>query len=168
ALGAFVTALYLTWREPPRAQGKLVLASVAVYGLAIAAFAVVDSFALGLLLLAIYGVSDTVSMVIRNVVRQEVTPDELRGRMISVNMIFFIGGPQLGELEAGLLARFVGVRASVLWGGLACTIVALAYAIRAPWLRRHVRIPTGPAPAPSLIEKGEGKKEERAPSGPAA
>jgi len=68
--------------------------------------------------LALTGVADTVSMVIRNIVRQMETPDRLRGRMIGVNMVFFIGGPQLGELEAGSVANWLGAPFSVISGGL--------------------------------------------------
>src|SRR3712207_9317008 len=59
-------------------------------------------------MLAVTGAADTVSTVIRQTIRQLITPDRLRGRMTSVNMIFFMGGPQLGELEAGLVAAAAG------------------------------------------------------------
>ena len=62
-------------------------------------------------------------MVIRNIVRQLETPDRLRGRMIGVNMVFFIGGPQLGEFEAGLVTNAWGPVVSVVSGGLGCLIV---------------------------------------------
>ena len=58
--------------------------------------------------LAVTGAADTVSMVFRNLIRQLETPDRLRGRMVGVNMVFFMGGPQLGELEAGLVANALG------------------------------------------------------------
>ena len=74
----------------------------------VAAFGVSSWLPLSLLLLAISGAADTVSMVVRQTLRQLLTPDELRGRMTSVNMIFFIGGPQLGEFEAGVVARAAG------------------------------------------------------------
>src|SRR4026209_975662 len=67
--------------------------------------------------LALTGVADTISMVVRNIVRQLETPDRLRGRMIGVNMVFFIGGPQLGELEAGAVANWLGAPFSVISGG---------------------------------------------------
>ena len=68
-------------------------------------------------------------MVIRNTIRQINTPDELRGRMISINMIFFMGGPQLGELEAGLVASWFSAPISVVSGGIGC-LVALAFVLR--------------------------------------
>ena len=68
------------------------------------------------------GATDTVSMVIRNIVRQLETPDRLRGRMMGVNMVFFMGGPQLGELEAGAVANWLGAPFSVISGGIGCLL----------------------------------------------
>ncbi|PYV09090.1 MAG: hypothetical protein DMG07_24020, partial [Acidobacteria bacterium] len=85
-------------------RGAVLLWSVFGYGLATVVFGMSRSFALTFLCLALTGATDTVSMVLRNVIRQLETPDRLRGRMIGVNMVFFMGGPQLGELEAGVVA----------------------------------------------------------------
>ena len=68
------------------------------------------------------GAMDGVSVVIRNTIRQLATPDELRGRMVAVNMVFFQGGPQLGNLEAGLVAQAFGPVFSVVSGGIGCLI----------------------------------------------
>jgi hypothetical protein len=87
--------------------------------------------------LALTGAADTVSMVIRNLVRQLTTPDHMRGRMTSVNMIFFMGGPQLGELEAGLVASAWGPVLSVVSGGLGCLIITALIAARTPQLRHY-------------------------------
>jgi hypothetical protein len=76
-------------------------------------------------------------MVIRNLVRQLDTPDDLRGRMTGINMVFFMGGPQLGELEAGLVANWFGAPFSVISGGLACGVATLIVALRTPALRRY-------------------------------
>ena len=94
------------------------------------------NFWLALFFLALSGAADAISMVIRQTVRQLLTPDELRGRMTSLNMIFFIGGPQLGEVEAGVVARFLGVRFAVVSGGLVCVAVVLGAALWAPTLRQ--------------------------------
>jgi predicted MFS family arabinose efflux permease len=61
-------------------------------------------------------------MIIRNTVRQLQTPDEMRGRMVSINQIFFQGGPQLGEVEAGLVAQAFGVPAAIITGGIGCIL----------------------------------------------
>ncbi len=113
------------WRKP----GATIFASVAVYGAATMLFGLSRVFWLSCLLLAVTGAADTVSTVIRQTVRQLVTPNRLRGRMTSVNMIFFMGGPQLGELEAGLLAAALGAQASVVIGGVGC-LLAVAFAVR--------------------------------------
>jgi hypothetical protein len=68
------------------------------------------------------GAGDTVSTIIRNTIRQLHTPDHIRGRMTSVNQIFFQGGPQLGEVEAGLVAAAFGVPFAIVSGGLGCIL----------------------------------------------
>ena len=79
------------------------------------------------------------SAVFRNLIRQLETPDGLRGRMTGVNMMFFIGGPQLGELEAGLLAQWAGPVVSVVSGGIGC-LVATAWVVAVtPGLRAYRR-----------------------------
>jgi len=118
--GAALAAAALATRPTIHRQGAAVLWSIVLYGASVAAFGVSSWLPLSLFLLAISGAADTVSMVVRQTLRQMLTPDELRGRMTSVNMIFFIGGPQLGEFEAGVVARAVGPRFSVTSGGLAC------------------------------------------------
>ncbi len=100
----------------------MLLASIGIYGLATMAFGLSTSFWLTFTCLAITGAADTVSTVFRNLIRQLETPDGLRGRMTGVNMMFFIGGPQLGELEAGLVAHWVGPVVSVVSGGVGCLL----------------------------------------------
>jgi hypothetical protein len=73
------------------------------------------------------------------VIRQLGTPDHLRGRMIGINMVFFQGGPQLGELEAGVVAQLIGPRGSVVTGGVGCLIAAAWIAARTPALRQYRR-----------------------------
>jgi MFS family permease len=135
--GAAVAAIVLSYVSP-RPRGVTILSSVALYGAAIAGFGLSRSLLPALACLALSGAADTVSMVVRQTLRQLLTPDELRGRMTSVNMIFFMGGPQLGEVEGGLVARFAGVRASIVSGGVACLLAAGAVAAASPRLRRWV------------------------------
>jgi hypothetical protein len=82
-------------------------------------------------MLAFVGSADTVSTVLRQTIRQLSTPDYLRGRMTSINMIFFMGGPQLGELEAGALASIIGAPLSVMTGGVGCLVAVLIAAFMA-------------------------------------
>jgi MFS family permease len=118
-------------------RGPALLWAIVVYGLATVLFGISRSFAITFICLAMTGAADTVSMVIRNLVRQLTTPDRMRGRMTSVNMIFFMGGPQLGELEAGLVANAWGPVLSVVSGGIGCLIVTAWVAASTPQLRHY-------------------------------
>jgi MFS family permease len=120
-------------------RGTVLLWSVAAYGAATVMFGLSLSFWLTLLCLACVGAADTVSTVIRNIIRQLETPDELRGRMTGVNMMFFMGGPQLGELEAGVTAQFLGATFSVVSGGLGCLAATGLVAWREQRLRQYRR-----------------------------
>ena len=118
-------------------RGHTLLWAVAGYGLATVVFGTSRSFWLTFACLAMTGATDTVSMVIRNIVRQLETPDRLRGRMTGVNMVFFIGGPQLGELEAGAVANWFGAPFSVISGGVGCLLATAWVAASTPALRQY-------------------------------
>ena len=78
-----------------------------------------------------------ISAIIRNVIRQLNTPDHLRGRMTAVNMVFYMGGPQLGETEAGIAANLMGTPLSVAFGGIATIIATIYIAIKTPELLNY-------------------------------
>jgi MFS family permease len=118
-------------------RGRVLIASVLIYGLATVVFGLSTIFWLTFLALAASGAADTVSMVFRNLIRQLETPDHLRGRMIGVNMVFFMGGPQLGELEAGLAANWLGPVFSVVSGGIGCLATTGWIAAVTPELRAY-------------------------------
>ena len=120
-------------------RGPVLLWAVAGYGLATVIFGVSTYFWLTFFALAMTGATDTISMIIRNIVRQLETPDRLRGRMMGVNMVFFQGGPQLGELEAGTVANWLGPVFSVVSGGLGCLIATAWVAASTPALRKYRR-----------------------------
>ena len=113
-----------------RRQGLGVALAVIVWGLSIAAFGISPSpLWLGVLFLATAGAADMVSMILRSLVIQLATPDELRGRISAVNSMFIIGGPMLGQFESGLVAGLFTPEISVVSGGLVCifaTLVVLA------------------------------------------
>jgi len=136
-VGASIAAVAVSWRGAIRQQGRVLIGSVVIYGAAIAAFGMSSSFPLALLFLAISGAADCVSTVIRQTMRHLLTPEALRGRMTSLNMMFFIGGPQLGELESGLVAGALGTRFAITSGGLLCIGAALATARFVPSLRHQ-------------------------------
>ena len=115
-------------------RGIVLLWAVAGYGLATVVFGWSRQFWLTFICLALTGATDTVSMVLRNIIRQLETPDHLRGRMTGVNMVFFMGGPQLGELEAGVVANWLGAPFSVVSGGIGCLIATAWIAAKTPAL----------------------------------
>jgi len=136
--GALITsALMVPLSERIQRRGPTLLWAVAGYGLATVVFGLSRSFWLTFFCLAMTGATDTVSMVIRNIVRQLETPDRLRGRMTGVNMVFFMGGPQLGELEAGALANWLGATFSVVSGGVGCLVATGWVALSTPALRHY-------------------------------
>ena len=136
-VGALIAGGIVALRRDIRRQGVVLLVSVGVYGLATALFGLSTSFALSYLLFGLTGAGDTVSTVIRGTLRQLLTPDHLRGRMTSVNMVFFMGGPQLGELEAGLVASLFGAPVAIFTGGVATVLLTALIAWRYPRLRRY-------------------------------
>ncbi len=135
SLGAIVSGIVLALHGQLRRQGRTLLLAVAGYGMATVVFGISTSFWITFVALALTGTADMVSMVIRSTVRQLLTPDAMRGRMVSWNMLFFAGGPQLGEMEAGLLARWLGPVISVVAGGVGCLVAAGAVAWWTPQLR---------------------------------
>ncbi|MCC7010771.1 MAG: MFS transporter [Acidobacteria bacterium] len=135
ALAATVVLLPLSHRL--REHGRVLLAAILGYGVATIVFGLSTSFAVTFLCLALTGASDAVSAIIRNLIRQLETPDAIRGRMLGINMMFFQGGPQLGELEAGLVAQALGPRFSAISGGLGCLAATLLIALMTPQLRRY-------------------------------
>jgi MFS family permease len=140
AVGSFITSLALVpLVEKIQRRGASIIWSVAGHGLATIVFGVSRSFWLTFLCLAMVGSTDTVSTVFRNVIRQLETPDRLRGRMTGVNMVFFMGGPQLGEFEAGAVANWFGPPFSVVSGGIGCLLSTAWVAWTTPMLRRYRR-----------------------------
>jgi MFS family permease len=138
AAGALLTsAAMIGLIERIDRRGPTLLWAVAIHGLATVFFGFSRSFLVTFVCLMLIGASDTVSIVIRNLIRQLETPDRLRGRMAGVNMVFFIGGPQLGEFEAGAVASWMGAVFSVVSGGIGCVAATMWIAARTPALRHY-------------------------------
>jgi MFS family permease len=136
-VGAVLAGTYLSLRQDVKRQGVLLLLSVAIFGLATALFGLSTLFALSFFLFAVTGAADTLSAVIRGTIRQLTTPDELRGRMTGINMMFFMGGPQLGEVEAGIVAAALGAPFAIVSGGVITVLLTGWIAWRYPRLRRY-------------------------------
>jgi MFS family permease len=137
SVGAVAASAILSVYGTLRRQGPILLVAVALYGLCTLIFGLSTSFWLSLLMLMGVGASDTVSMVVRQTIRQLTTPDEMRGRMTAVGMLFFAGGPQLGEIEAGVAARLMGGPLSVAVGGIACAVMVGLVTLFTPRLRTY-------------------------------
>jgi len=134
AAGAVLAAIVVSQVHKLRRQGPLFLGAVVVFGLATVVFGLSTSFVLAWCALAVTGAADSVSTIIRNTIRQLQTPDEMRGRMTSVNQIFFQGGPQLGEMEAGLVAQIFGAPFAIISGGIGCILGMLLIVFKWPQL----------------------------------
>ncbi len=137
AIGALGMGILLSLAHRIPRPGPVLLAAVGLFGLATVVFGISRSFWITFVALAVTGATDMVSMVVRNTARQLQTPDELRGRMVSLNMIFFQGGPQLGEFEAGAVADWLGAPASVVLGGLGSIAATAWIAATTPELRKY-------------------------------
>jgi MFS family permease len=138
AAGALVASLGMVRAvDAIQHRGRTLLWAVSAYGAATVVFGLSRSFWLTFACLAASGAADTISTVLRNIVRQLETPDHLRGRMVGVNMVFFMGGPQLGEMEAGLVANWWGAVASVVSGGIGSLVATAWVAGTTPALRHY-------------------------------
>lgn len=122
SVGAVSAALVISQIPELRRQGPIFLGSVVVFGAATVLFGLSSSFVLAWCALTVVGAADAVSTIIRNTIRQLQTPDHIRGRMTSINQMFFQGGPQLGEVEAGVVAQIFGAPFAIISGGIACVV----------------------------------------------
>ena len=147
AAGAMAMSLYLAHRRPTRRAGRALLTAVAIFALCIIGFGLSRSFALSLALLAISGMADNVSVVIRSTLLQVLTPEHLLGRVSSVNAIFIGSSNELGAFESGVAARLLGTVTSVVLGGVASLSVVGIVAVRIPSLRKLEAIERSPLSA---------------------
>lgn len=137
SLGSVAAGLCMPILDFITQRGKLLLASVLLYGVSTIGFGLSHTFALSFFFLFLAGAGDSVSTILRNTIRQMATPDRLRGRMVAANMFFFMGGPQLGELEGGIAAAALGTATSVVLGGAGTIVAVLVIAWSIPVLRRY-------------------------------
>jgi MFS family permease len=124
-VGALAAALIMAHRPLRRHVGRIMFGAVATYGIAIIVFAFSRSFILSMFLLAILGVADMLSVVIRMTLIQLETPDDMRGRVSAVNSLFVTASNQLGDFRAGLMASWLGTHTAVMVGGIGALIVVL-------------------------------------------
>jgi MFS family permease len=136
AVGAVLMSLVLAHRPPLRRAGRTLLVSVALFGLCMIGFGLSRDFLLSTALLALSGMADTVSVVVRSTLLQVMTPDHLLGRVASVNAIFIGSSNELGAFESGTAARLIGTVPSVVFGGIATLLVVGIIALKVRPLRR--------------------------------
>jgi MFS family permease len=125
-----------------RRVGPTMLAAVALYGVCMVVFGLSTSFVLSLIVLAISGGADMVSVVVRQTLVQIETPNEMRGRVSAVNSVFIGASNQLGEFESGATAALLGPVGSVVAGGVGTLLVAAAWLKLFPSLSRRDRMVT--------------------------
>jgi MFS family permease len=137
SIGSVAVAFIMSQKKQILRQGRLLLVAVMGFGAATILFGFSRTYFITMAALILIGASDTISTVLRNTIRQLQTPDNLRGRMVSINQIFFAGGPQLGEVEAGAVAQAFGTPAAIITGGIGCILSVAFIAARYPQLRRY-------------------------------
>jgi MFS family permease len=136
AVGALLTAVILAHYPVERRIGPKMFAAVAIFGLATIVFGVSRDFLVSLAALAVLGSADAVSIIIRVSLVQIETPDAMRGRVSAINSLFVSSSNTLGEFESGAVAALLGAVPSVLIGGIGSLVIAAAWMLMFPSLRR--------------------------------
>ena len=135
AMGSIVAGLFSGWIGRIRRQGVALTCAVACWAAAVFAAGLARSLALAVILLAVAGAADLVSVVYRQTILQTYAPDEMRGRMQGVFTVVVSGGPRLGDLRAGVMASATGL--SIAWSGSAaacfCVVVIAGFSVRSFW-----------------------------------
>jgi MFS family permease len=135
SMGSIVTMILTTYIPINRNTGKKMLVSVFIFGLSIIAFGLSSIFWVSILALFISGAADGISMVIRQTILQLKTPDDMRGRVSSVNSMFVGSSNELGAFESGLAAKILGPIAAVVFGGTMTLITVVTTGIVSPSIR---------------------------------
>jgi MFS family permease len=163
SIGALVMGLTSGWVSRVDRQGAVVLAAIAVWGVAIIGFGLAPTLWLAVLCLAVAGAGDMVSAVLRSSMLQLAAPDDMRGRMQGVFIVVVAGGPRLGDLRAGAIASAASVSVAMVSGGLVVVVAMAVVVLVVPsfWLFRASRstleaVPAGEArPGSSAPESDE-------------
>ena len=136
-IGALATSVVLMTRPPVRRTGRALLVAVGAYGVATIVFGLSRWFPLSVAAYMLVGVADQVSVVMRSTTIQLATPDELRGRVSAVNLLFIGASNQLGAAESGFVAALTSAPFAVVSGGIACLLVLAMVALTNPALRAY-------------------------------
>jgi MFS family permease len=157
SIGALVSGLMSGWISLVDRQGGVVLAAIAVWGVAIIGFGLAPTLWLAVLCLAVAGAGDMVSAVLRSSMLQLAAPDEMRGRMQGVFIVVVAGGPRLGDLRAGAIASAASVSVAMVSGGVFVVAAMAVVALVVPsfWLFRASRSMVEARPGSPAPESGE-------------
>lgn len=137
SIGTVVVGIYVSQKQKITDQGKVIAISIVLFGMATILFGASVNFWITMVALILIGTFDGISSIIRNTVRQQLTPDHMRGRMMSITQIFFKGGPQLGEVESGIVAQLLGIPFAIISGGVGCIIASLMVIKKYPQLWKY-------------------------------
>jgi MFS family permease len=140
AVGAATVAFLIATFPLRRRAGVIMLVCVLIFGLATIVFGMSKSFAVSLVALLVLGASDMISVVVRSTLIQTRTPDEMRGRVGAVNLVFIGASNELGEFESGVTAAWLGPETAVLVGGIGTCVVVVLWALLFPALRKVDRL----------------------------
>ncbi len=149
AVGAGATAIWLARNPLSRRAGPAMLVAVGIYGIATIGFGLSRSFPLSLVCLFVLGASDMISVIVRQTVVQLATPDEMRGRVSAVSLVFIGASNELGEFESGVTAAWFGTVPAVVIGGVGTCLVVLTWWFLFPALRRVDRLDPDELASPS-------------------
>jgi MFS family permease len=136
AFGAVIMALVIAYKPPTANAGRNLFLSIAGFGIATIAFGVCENYYLSLFFLFLTGAFDNVSVVVRHTILQLSTPDHMRGRVSAVNSIFIGSSNEIGSFESGVAARAMGLKPSVVFGGIMTILIVGITARIAPKLRK--------------------------------
>ena len=136
ALGSLLVLLLVTIRPLKKQQGKLMLYCVAGFGAMIIVFGLSHMFWLSMFALFVSGILDGISVIVRSTILQLKTPDDMRGRVASLNSIFIMSSNELGAFESGLTSKLLGVIPAVVFGGTMTLIVVAVTWLKAPTLKK--------------------------------
>lgn len=147
AIGALVTALWLSRHPLNRRVGRMMFGAVAVFGGATMVFGLSSWLPLSMAALVVLGASDMISVVVRQTLVQLDTPEDMRGRVGAVNSVFIGASNQLGEFESGVTAALLGPVGAVMLGGIGTLVVVAAWMRLFPALAARDRLHDHPEPA---------------------
>jgi len=151
-VGAVLTSLAIARWPLSRHAGKAMLWCVTGFGVFTIAFGLSHSIALSLIMLFLIGASDTISVIVRTTMIQLSTPDEMRGRVSAVNMVFIGASNEVGQFESGLTAQWFGAVPAVVLGGVGTIVIVALWARLFPELRNLDRLAALKAPSPPAAE----------------